>query len=87
MTVSRMEILYVTVSLYDSRAAAVVPADLTDELDVDRETVQTRFDEFKSKSLLTRGADGYRPTVTARELLELDLDDDLLVVLDPEPED
>jgi len=30
--------------------------------------------------------EGYRPTVTARELLELDVDEKLLLILDVEPD-
>ena len=86
MTVSHMEVLAETVSRYDSREAPVTAVDLAAEIDADAETIRTCFEDFESKCLLKPVGDGYRPTVTARELLDLDVDDEMLLILDAEPE-
>jgi predicted transcriptional regulator len=86
MTVSHMDVLAETVSHYDSRSAAVTATELASAMDADVETIRDCFEDFESKCLLKPVGDGYRPTVTARELLELDVDDEMLLILDAEPD-
>jgi len=86
MTLSHMEILSETVSRYDSRVAPVTATELASEMDADAETIRGCFEDFESKCLVKPADEGYRPTVTARELLELDVDEGMLLVLDAEPE-
>jgi hypothetical protein len=47
--------------------------------------VRDRFETFAECALLERVEEGYRPTVTARELLELELAGDVVIV-DPDAE-
>lgn len=86
MTTAQMDVLSRLVTRYDERDAPVTPAELASIIDADPETIQAFFEDFESKHLLKTVGDGYRPTVTARELLALDLDDDALVILDAQPE-
>jgi predicted transcriptional regulator len=81
-----MEILSEAVTAYDARDRPVTPTDVAEATSVDLDAIRATFEEFESKHLLKRVESGYRPTVTARELLELDIDDDALLILDAEPE-
>jgi hypothetical protein len=47
--------------------------------------VRDRFETFAECALLERVEEGYRPTVTARELLELEIAGDVVIV-DPDAE-
>jgi len=86
MTVSPLEVLAEAIALYDARPAPVTPTELAEALDADVDTTRAYVTDFESKHLLQRVSDGYRPTVTARELLELDIDDETGLILDPEPD-
>jgi len=86
MTVSQIQALSETVQLYETQGEPVTPAGLAAEMDAETEAIRTCFDDFESKHLLKRIDGGYRPTVTARELLELDIENDDLVILDTEPD-
>jgi len=87
MTVSHMDVLSETVALYDGRGAPVTPPELAEKLDTDDGRIRTCFEDLESKCLLKQVTGGYRPTVTARELLELELSGDLPLVVDPAPGD
>lgn len=82
MTTSQIQILSVLISRYDERDEPVTPAELAVAVDADTETVRELLVDFESKHLLQDVEDGYRPTVTARELLELDIAADALLILD-----
>lgn len=73
---------------YDDDEQPLRPEELTDELDADREDIADCLEELEANDLLASLEDGYRPTVTVRELLELDIDfEETFVVLDIDPHD
>jgi predicted transcriptional regulator len=83
MTGNKLQFLSWFVERYDAAEQPVTPIEAADHFGIDVETARTCFDEFESNDLLaTVGDRGYRPTVTARELLELDVDDTEFLVLD-----
>lgn len=86
MTASQMRILSRLVSRYDEREGPITATEMATVVDSDPATLREFFENYESKHLLKPVDDGYRPTVTARELLELDIDDDALVILDTQPE-
>lgn len=86
MTVAQMDVLSLLVTRYDERDAPVTPAEIATAINANPATIREFFEDFESKHLLKRVNGGYRPTVTARELLALDLDDSALVILDAQPE-
>jgi len=67
-------VLAATVEYYDSTGGPVTPAAITDTLDRDEATVATRFRQLVDCELLAPVQDGYRPTVTGREFLDLDVE-------------
>jgi predicted transcriptional regulator len=81
-----MQLLSLLVSQYDERDEAVTAADIAAAADTETASVRDTFEEFRSKYLVKSVNDGYRPTVTARQLLALDIDDDAAVILDTQPE-
>ena len=87
MTRSQIRVLSETVSRYDARGEPVTPTELAATMGMDTDEVRTCFEDFESKHLLKRVEGGYRPTVTARELLELDVSEETLLILDTEPEE
>ena len=87
MALSRTHLLAETVAKYDRREHPVSPTELAETTGDERKMIQARFEEFESKRLLTQVEDGYRPTITARELLALDIDDEMLLILDVSPEE
>ncbi|MFT4920993.1 MAG: putative transcriptional regulator [Haloarculaceae archaeon] len=85
MDESQLRALSWIVEQYDTQEAPVTPADVTDHFQSDIDAVRSCFDNLESKCLLKRLDGGYRPTVTAQELLDLDIDDDTVLILDTEP--
>jgi predicted transcriptional regulator len=83
---TQLHVLSRLVIRYDERDAPVTPAEIARVVDADPETIREFFEDFESKHLLKPAGSGYRPTITARELLDLDLDDDATVILDAGPE-
>jgi predicted transcriptional regulator len=82
---NQIRLLRWIVDRYDADEEPVVPAEAAAQFESDMETLCDSFDSLESNCLLAAVEGGYRPTITARELLELDIDDDTLVILDPEP--
>jgi predicted transcriptional regulator len=83
MTGSQLEFLSWLVDRYDAAEQPVTPTETADHFGIDVETARACFNEFESNHLLKPvDGEGYRPTVTARELLELDVDDTEFLVLD-----
>lgn len=80
-------ILTALVACYDERSAPLSPAVLADALDGDPHprAVERCLDRLVDCKLAAAEPDGYRPTVTGREFLDLDIDGDFAVV-DPGPE-
>lgn len=88
MNGNNIQVLSWVVDRYDEDETPVTPAEAASHFGSDIETVRSCFENFERNCLLTTvEADGYRPTVTARELLELDLDDGTVLILDTDPED
>lgn len=86
MTISQMEILSCLVDRYDYREEPVTLDEVAMIVDADITTVRKHFDQFESNYLVKAVGDGYRPTMTARELLDLDFDEDTFFILDPQPQ-
>jgi predicted transcriptional regulator len=72
------------VALSESRNEPVTAAELAAELGVDPAVVQAHLQSLRQCELVKHAAEtaGYVPTVTAHELLALDLDDEGLLVVD-----
>jgi hypothetical protein len=71
----------------DDGSECTTTESFADHFDGDTGAVDDALDTLESRCLLATADDGYRPTVTARELLDLDIDDDTFLILDTEPED
>jgi predicted transcriptional regulator len=83
---NKIQLLTWLVDHYDATEQPVTPTAAADRFDNDIEIVRDVFDSLESDCLLASVEGGYRPTVTARELLELDIDDDTFLILDTEPD-
>lgn len=86
MTTTPIRLLLELVDQYDEAGTPITPESVAAAVETDPETVRASFEDFESKHLLKPVDGGYRPTITARELLALDIDDDALVILDAQPE-
>ncbi len=84
---NKLRLLRWLVDRYDTEREPVTPAEVAEHFDGDTGAVDDALDSLESRCLLATAGDGYRPTVTARELLELDIDDDTFLILDTEPGD
>ncbi|WP_424016348.1 hypothetical protein ACOZ4N_01045 (plasmid) [Halorientalis pallida] len=80
MTPSPSELVEFVVTRYDELERPLTPSDAATRFGVDRKKAEECFDQLLECKLLARVDDGYRPTVTARELLELDIDDGFMIV-------
>jgi predicted transcriptional regulator len=75
-------VLVEVVERYDESAGPVSPHVVADSLDAPESAVSDRCESLCEFDLLYPEATGYRPTVTARELLALDIDLGDAVALD-----
>lgn len=82
MSPPHLDVLGELVRLYDERGAAVTPTELRRTLETDIETIWSCLAFLESNHLVKSVGLGYRPTVTARELLDLDVSVDAVLVLD-----
>lgn len=80
MSRSPYRLLETAVGLYDEGGQPITPADVADRPDAPSDAVDAAFERFVDCELLVPDGVGYAPTITARELLELDLDGDVIVV-------
>lgn len=80
MTVTPHRLLEFVVETYDERNDPVLPADIAAQFDISTPEATRQLDRLHDCELVATEGDGYRPTVTARELLELDVDDEFVVV-------
>jgi hypothetical protein len=80
MTPSPYRLLEFVVGTYDDLERPLTPADAATRFGMTREQADECFDRLVECELLVSADDGYRPTITARELLELDIDDEFVVV-------
>ena len=84
MTVSPTRLLAFVVDHYDEQGCPLTASDAATAFGVPQAAVTAQFERLADCDLLAAVEDGYRPTVTARELLALDCDGDIVVV-DPDP--
>lgn len=82
----QIELLASIVARYDEHEQPVTPEEFA-STDSELNSIRACFDDFESKYLLKEIEGGYRPTVTARELLTLDIEDDAVLFLDCDPEE
>lgn len=88
MNQNHIRVLTWLVDRYDDGTQPVTPSDVASHFEIDVDTAQACLETLEENHLLTTVADeGHRPTVTARELLELDIEDDSVLILDTEPEE
>jgi hypothetical protein len=80
MTVTPHRLLEFVVETYDERNDPLLPADVVAQFDISTPEATRQFDRFHDCELVATEGEGYRPTVTARELLELGIDDEFVVV-------
>jgi predicted transcriptional regulator len=85
MDETQLQALSWIVDQYDAQERPVTPGDVAGHFESDVDAVRSCFANLESKCLLAQLDEGYRPTVTARELLELDIDDDTVLILDTDP--
>jgi len=86
---NELQLLREVVDRYDETGQPLPPSAVVDPIDADVARVESCLERFESNHLVARVDDGFRPTITARELLELDidLDEDSLLILDTVPEE
>jgi predicted transcriptional regulator len=83
LTDNDLAMLARVVEQYDDHQRPVTAEMLAETIETDRQSIEECLADLESNELLAPAGDGYRPTVTARELLELDLDlRNALVVLE-----
>jgi predicted transcriptional regulator len=88
MSHNQQQILSRVVDRYDADQQPVTPAEIANATGTDVAEVRACFDNLEENCLLTTVGDGgCRPTVTARELLELDVDEESLLILDTCPDE
>ena len=88
MTTVRQRILERLVTLYETHKNPVTTTELARQLDVRPSIVDDHLHSLEQCELLKESVEGmgYEPTITAHELLALDLGEDGLVVVDCEEE-
>ena len=79
----RRRLLEYVVERYDRDERPVRPADAASDLGIEKSVAARCFEAFTECHLAVAEDGGYRPTVTARELLALDWDG---AVVDPCPD-
>jgi hypothetical protein len=80
MNSSPYRLLEFVVRTYDDADRPLTPADAATSFDLDRERAADCFRRLAECELLASVEDGYRPTITARELLELNIEDEFVIV-------
>jgi predicted transcriptional regulator len=82
MTTSTHAVLVSLVERYDETGGPVTPGALADSLDRTEADLRRTVGRFCEVELAAREGEGYRPTVTARELLDAGIHLDETVALD-----
>ena len=80
MTLSPHRLLAFVVAAYDERDESPTPAAVADRFGTSTEAATAGLERLADCELLAQDDGGYRPKVTARELLELDVDGEFVVV-------
>jgi predicted transcriptional regulator len=73
-------VLSAVVERYDRTGEPVSPSPVASALEREEESVASRLSQLVACELLAPTGDGYRPTVTGREFLELDVECGPLIV-------
>jgi predicted transcriptional regulator len=82
MSVGKYDVLVSLVDDYEASGQPQSATALADGLDDSTATVVAHLDSLCELDLISRVGDGYRPTVTGRELVALDIDPSGILVLD-----
>jgi Holliday junction resolvasome RuvABC ATP-dependent DNA helicase subunit len=82
MTLSTHALLTEITDRYQQAGEPVAVQELCESLDVPESAIEDSLDSLCEFELLERTDSGCRPTVTARELLALEIDPDEVLVLD-----
>lgn len=85
--ISSLTVLSRIVDRYDEDGEPITPEEIAEGVQMDPDAMQHCFEELEENLLLAPLDHGFRPTVTARDLLELDIDDGELVIIDADPQD
>jgi DNA-binding IclR family transcriptional regulator len=80
MSLSPYRLLEFVVGQYDDSGRPQRPTDIADQSGLSPAEAESQFERLRDCELVTREGAGYRPTITGRELLELDIDDEFVVV-------
>lgn len=86
MVHQRKRVLEALLDLYDEVGRPVTPTQLDQRVEGGHEVIREHLDALRSYELvkLAPGGTGYEPTVTGREFLELDVDDEFVVIEFPD---
>lgn len=84
MAINRRDLLETLLALCDDGYGPVTVSQLARRMGADPEEVQEEMDALKSCELVKPHPkrSGYRPTVTAREFLDLDIDEGKFVIME-----
>lgn len=82
MSPSRYDVLVELVALYRESGAPVTTAAVAESLGVPEESLAESVESLRAFELVEATDGRYQPTVTGRELLELDVDPEGTLVLD-----
>lgn len=83
MSVSNSALLAFVAARYDELGRPVTAGEAAARFDVDRGRLRRQLDTLAGCELVVGHEGGYRPTVTGREFLDLNVAGDLVIV-DPE---
>ena len=82
MTLPPHTVLVEVVDRYQESEEPVTAETVAESLNVPEERLSSSLESLREFELLVQTNDGYRPTVTAQELLALDVELDDVLVLD-----
>ncbi len=82
MEPTNYQLLQAVVARYEDDERPVTPEELTGAVDCNASTVTEKLATLEECDLLVVAGDGYRPTVTAHELLALDIENPELIIVD-----
>lgn len=83
MTPTPSQLLACAVEYYDEGPQPVTCRQVAERFETPPAAVRSCFERLVECKLLARIDGGYRPTITGREFLELDIDDEMIIV-DPD---
>jgi len=84
MTVNRRRLLETLVGLYDEASQPVSVGRLASQIGADCEPVREHLEALQSYEMvrLVDQQGAFEPTITARDFLELDMDEDKFVIME-----